>query len=199
MIALELMFVLGLVVVFLFCVWAVVYTGVWARKHGRRPFVWRAVVGFIIYLLFAWDQVPTLLVSEYYCATKAGLRVYESPNQWIADNPGVELNLVWKEGGRIENISANEKIEELNQRLILKSSVSRSSYLPVGLVVMSVVDRKDSKILMEHVTVSSGYGMWANLDDWRKLKIWVSGRVCGDSFGKALSLKEQYKKIGREG
>ena len=91
MIALELMFVLGLVAVFLLCVWAVVYTGVWARKRGRRTWIWRSLVGFALYLIFAWEQIPTLVVGEYLCSEYSGLKVYEVPYPKIDTTSGFGL------------------------------------------------------------------------------------------------------------
>lgn len=61
----------------------------WAKKRGRRGWMWGGVAAFFMYNLVFWDWIPTVVMHKYYCATKAGLWVYKTPEQWAKENPGV--------------------------------------------------------------------------------------------------------------
>ncbi|MBW8457794.1 MAG: hypothetical protein K0M58_05055 [Thiobacillus sp.] len=61
----------------------------WAKKRGRRGWVWGGVAAFAMYNLVFWDLIPTLAMHKYYCATEAGFWVYKTPEQWVKANPGV--------------------------------------------------------------------------------------------------------------
>lgn len=61
----------------------------WAKKRGRRGWVWGGVAAFAMYNLVFWDLIPTLVMHRYYCATEAGFWVYKTPEQWVKENPGV--------------------------------------------------------------------------------------------------------------
>lgn len=82
--------VLFFIALYLLITWGVVRLAVrWARRHGRRGWVWGGVAALAMYNLMFWDLIPTLLIHKYYCATEAGLWVYKAPEEWVKENPGV--------------------------------------------------------------------------------------------------------------
>jgi hypothetical protein len=61
----------------------------WARRNGRDPRRWGWGAALVMYLIPFWDLIPTLVMHQYRCATEAGFWVYKTPEQWVAENPGV--------------------------------------------------------------------------------------------------------------
>ncbi len=90
---------LGLVVLFVIGIYLAISALVvwlatrWAKKRGRRGWVWGGVAAFAMYNLVFWDLIPTLAMHKYYCATEAGFWVYKTPEQWVKENPGVAETL----------------------------------------------------------------------------------------------------------
>lgn len=71
-------------------IWLVVRFAVrWAKRRGRRGWVWGSAAALAMYHLMFWDLIPTLLIHRYYCATEAGFWVYKTPEEWVKENPGV--------------------------------------------------------------------------------------------------------------
>lgn len=86
---------LGLVVLFVIGAYLIISALVvwlaarWAKKLGRRGWVWGGLAAFAMYNLVFWDLIPTLAMHKYYCATEAGFWVYKTPERWTKENPGV--------------------------------------------------------------------------------------------------------------
>lgn len=196
MFEMELLIGFGIIGIFLLCVAAVIYAGAWARKRGRRPWVWRMIVGGALYLALAWDQIPTFLIGEYYCSTQAGLVVNETPRQWLYRNiqSGNSAVMNFYERSSAEDV----KIEDLNPRMFAKIEVKKVRMIPVWVTSMSVIDKKDYKVLMAHKLVAAGYYRRPEYNDWKNLKLWVLGPVCWAGFSESISLKEEYRKVGKE-
>jgi hypothetical protein len=83
---------LGLVVLFVIGVYLAVSALVvllaarWAKKRGRRGWVWGGLAALAMYNLVFWDLIPTLTMHKYYCATEAGFWVYKTPEQWVREH-----------------------------------------------------------------------------------------------------------------
>lgn len=91
MLGLVVLFVIGLyLAISALVVWLAAR---WAKKRGRRGWVWGGVAAFALYNLVFWDLIPTLVMHKYYCATEAGFWVYKTPEQWVKENPGVAETL----------------------------------------------------------------------------------------------------------
>ncbi len=84
----------------------------WAKKRGRRGWVWGGVAALVMYNLVFWDWIPTVAMHKYYCATEAGFWVYKTPEQWAKENPGVLETL---EPWPASKVYGKDKVEfELN-------------------------------------------------------------------------------------
>ena len=55
---------------------------IYARKQGRRAWVWGLVTAVVMYNLVFWDWIPTVATHQYYCATEAGFWTYKTVDQW---------------------------------------------------------------------------------------------------------------------
>jgi hypothetical protein len=84
MLGLAVLFFIGLyLLITLAAVW---FAARWARKRGRRSWVWGGVAALVMYHLMFWDLIPALLLHKYYCSTEAGFWVYKTPEQWVEEN-----------------------------------------------------------------------------------------------------------------
>lgn len=71
----------------------VVSSGRWARRRGRRVWLWGGVAAFVMYNLAFWDLIPTVVAHRYYCATEAGYWVYVPPEVWLRQNHAIVATL----------------------------------------------------------------------------------------------------------
>lgn len=60
-----------------------------ARKRKIKGWKLGVPAGLCMYLIVFWDYLPTVLMHKYYCATEAGFWMYQTPEEWSVDNPGV--------------------------------------------------------------------------------------------------------------
>ena len=69
----------GLAVIGAFVLYAVVSlvvvlaTASFAKKRGKRAWLWGLGAAFVMYNLVFWDWLPTVYVHKYYCEKEAGL------------------------------------------------------------------------------------------------------------------------------
>ena len=97
------------------CYWLVRFT---ARKVSTHRYIWGLLV-FLIYNgpLIYYVVIPGV-VKQVLCSTDAGFWLYKTPEQWIAENPGVAETLI--SDGEQENRKIgeghSERIFHLNQR-----------------------------------------------------------------------------------
>ena len=57
-----------------------------ARRRGVAGWKWGLPILIIMYLLVAWDQIPTLVKHKYYCMKHAEFIVYKTLENWEIDN-----------------------------------------------------------------------------------------------------------------
>lgn len=126
----------------------------WARKHGRRGWVWGGVAALGMYHLMFWDLIPTLLIHKYYCATEAGFWVYKTPEQWINENPGV-----------LETLSVSHLPEEYKVKSeMLKAGGNTWYQLPDGTKLRASYFRRPyiDGVKLDHVSVDTPDGWYGN-------------------------------------
>jgi hypothetical protein len=199
MIMLELILVACVVLYLALSVWVVVLAGKWAKKRGRRRWPWCTAAGLFMYLLVAWEQIPTFVVGRYYCATQAGLTVYKTPEQWLAENPGVAEVLTWQKVSPSKSIGVGERDVFLNQRLIWSTRRSLNKLIPVNISTREIFDRENKEILVRQVTVSTGYKKRGEMGaEWNVLKILAGDLLCDAGYSNFLALVTDYAEIGRE-
>lgn len=130
----------------------------WAKRKGRKPVRWGIFAGLVMYHLVFWDFIPTLVVYKYYCATKAGLFVYKTPEQWRVDNPGVAETLTWRERSKHYEAPDIALGFQLNERIvwIIKKRTATCSFIPVGINEQVIIDLVSHKTLVKFIGVSTG-------------------------------------------
>lgn len=195
---------IGLIVVVSFTLYLILTLGVirfagsWASRRGRRKWPWCTAAGFFMYLLIAWDQIPTFLVTEYYCATQAGLTVYKTPEQWKLENPGVAETLTWSNDSPSKAVGRWGEDISINERMVWSIRQDGLEYLPVGIYNQEIRDIKNGAILARDVSVGAGYDKWLDYNGFQKLKFWIGGQGCNSGHGDFLSIKGKFKRLGRE-
>lgn len=188
----------GLVVVAVIAVYLVVSLMVvlwarsWARKRSFSPTKAGWLAALVMYLLVAWEQVPTYVVHKFLCVTKAGLRVYVTPEQWDKENPGAFDKLVFtNERSKSEKLPAGKTRRYKTSRLVWDVSHNKIPLLPIRIHEYSVTDLPTDRILAESVAISSGYKSIGvgGANSW---KVWVGTDRCGPHIGKELDLYRDY-------
>jgi hypothetical protein len=141
-------------------IWLVVR---WAKKCGRRGWVWGGVAAFAMYNLVFWDWIPTVAMHKYYCSTEAGFWVYKTPEQWVKENPGVMETLRPYPRSKIYG---NEKLTfEFNGGTVTQYNErfgywSKSSANLHGLLLdqheSGIIDAKTKALLVRYINFRSG-------------------------------------------
>lgn len=192
-----------LLITFLFTVQAVKL----ARRRGLAGWKWGLPVFLVMFLLVFWDWIPTVAVHNYYCAKYAGLTVHATPDEWVAENPGVEENLTWVESA--DRFDANGQVTYiLNERLNLISSWVKLP-LSMSMKVQQIVDQGTGDIVAERKDVFAGVQpIGLGIRSIRDLKIWLSPyKTCVNrkeidkwvDEGKTFpQIAAEFKRIGRK-
>ena len=167
----------------------------WARKRSFSPARAGWLAALLMYLLVAWEQIPTYVVHKFLCATEVGYWVYKTPSQWKIENPGVAGTL---RPGK-ENV-ARHRLRDggtgaiLNERFVEESRTFKFPLLPVATVHDVVVDRLTDEVMAQSVTVSSGYGSWTT-GGWNSWKFWVGADTCWPENSRIRSDIREFKYI----
>jgi hypothetical protein len=164
----------------------------WAKRRGRGPVRWGIFAGLVMYHLVFCDFIPTLVVYKYYCATKAGLFVYKTPDQWKAENPGVAETLTWREMSPDYKPPGVRFGLRLNERIVLINKATRSSVVPVGVSEDLIVDLKNNEILVRLVDVGSGRAQQY------LTRFWTHFGPCLQDHKEFGRYWTAYKEMGRE-
>ena len=148
----------------------------WAKKRGRRGWVWGGVAAFAMYNLVFWDLIPTLLMHKYYCSTQAGFWVYKTPEQWVKENPGVLEKLPAYDDGRSQELGPTHTSYPLNQRISWQHRVA-PAFLGIGKFEEILVDEKNGEVLAKEIYFRAGRCLGAprRLADF---KFWVAHCKC---------------------
>jgi hypothetical protein len=176
----------------------IVLVGKWAKKRGRRRWPWCTTAGVAMYLLIAWDQVPTYVAGKYYCASQSGLSIYKEPEQWLRENPGASGKLTWQKIPQQKDIEGRGFDLYTNQGFTWSVRFDSLKIIPVNFQRHEVIDRSHGNVLVRYVGVTTGYDTKYQYKGWKKLKFWVGGIVCRDKFSDFLRLENIYNSIGKE-
>lgn len=187
---------IGLMVLLFFAIylavsfWITKLAAAWAKKNGRRSWLWGGLAAFLMYNLVFWDFIPTLVAHNYYCETEAGFRVFKTPEQWRRDNPGIAAEEVKPLGKSLHEMpyrplhaGSTKVVLKINNRIYLDSNYEKNiiAILPVHRLTSFVADARDEQRLAMLVTYQSGYGNPMTGGDLRGLKRWLSRNNCSNS------------------
>lgn len=156
----------------------------YARKNGKRAWLWGSGVALVMYLIPFWDWMPTVAMHRYYCATEAGFWVYKTPEQWMKENPGVMETLVANKGWpsrHEERDDGREKvvIQIYNERFnVVENKKDVSSLLPIIRVEEHLIDVQKNEVLGRLVVFGSGNSVKNTVGPPGPLKFWLHNAYC---------------------
>lgn len=155
-----------------------------ARKHGRRGWVWGLFAAFVMYNLVFWDWIPTVVTHQYYCAKESGFWVYKTLDQWRLENPGVMERLVAnkvsiKSTGDDENHTDTQVLNQRFQWVTEKQKLI--PYLPIYRWQSQVVDTNNGAVISRWIDFSRGKGR-----DY--LKFWLNADSCPNGISNRNNL-----------
>ncbi len=171
MILLPLFFLLYLLI----WVGLVVGVGIISWRFSKSIGVTAITVVIAFFVMF-WpafgDYFPTVNAHKQYCEKEAGFKIYVTPEQWIAENPGVLETLV-----PYVKFTPHEHLSLGNARFGMRAETYQTSNPAVRKEIESLVDIKTKKILSQTINFSRGYWYYQP-QDWRAFKIWLDERSC---------------------
>ncbi|QTS88790.1 hypothetical protein JLK41_11780 [Ectopseudomonas khazarica] len=144
-----------------------------------------------MYLLVAYEQIPTFLIGRYYCATQAGITVYKTPDQWLAENSGPGGAIVW------QRTPPQLADNVLNPRLVHSVRRDLMSIIPVNIITQEIRDAYSGEVLVREVAVSTGYDKRGGMGALA-FKIWAGNFLCSPGYSSFLAIKKKYREIGKE-
>jgi hypothetical protein len=189
----ELIIVGAFALYILLSIGAVLLAGWWAKKRGRRRWPWCTAVGVILYLVAAWELIPTYVVAEYYCR-QAGLVVYKTPDQWRAENPGVAETLTWESPSPKIQEGQWKGCKQLNERFVSCPHGREFWPLPVHVIEDKIVDTLSGEVMVHSSYVYAGYSLTKNI-----LRFYVGERRCPPKDGTGFPTAEMvFRKIEKK-
>ena len=144
-----------LVAILLGFVIAILFGVAYAKRHGKRAWLWAMLAFLVVFLPIFWDWIPTVVAHKYYCATEAGFWVYKTPEQWMKENPGVMETLVVNKSPALVSHEGNQDswidAEMLNQRIKMVSKRNGPLFLYRWRWEGEWVDSKNNEVLARYV------------------------------------------------
>lgn len=147
----------------------------WARRNGRRGWLWGGVAAFAMYNLVFWDWIPTVALHKYYCATEAGFWVYKTPEQWAKENPDKAGRLPLLRPQPVRRIPGGWVIYQINDRVSLEVLQTEPTHA-IGRTERLLRDSKNGEILAKDTAFTIGAGKASfhsggGLEGWRRFAV----------------------------
>lgn len=169
-------FVFGVTILYLLITLFLIRIGVHtARQHGNPGWKGGVKVLIVMYLLMFWDFIPMQLAHRYYCASEGGFTVYQTLEQWKAENPGVAetleplTNAPWITEG-------NKTRVPLNQRFVWDTYTTRE-FMEIRKRDEQIVDTKTGDVLARYVDFDDGMSP-RTPKRFRDFKFWLVTGGC---------------------
>jgi len=142
-----------------------------------------------------------LFLHQYLCATKHGMWIYKTVDEWKRENPGVAENLVANDSIVHTNVEGSARGYMLNDRFSweIKHREYPAPFLPVSTREEYIMDNESREIVGRYVRVSSGYGspmVGGALNSW---KTWLKMPSCNSDYKKFSAFNTEIKYIGGRG
>ncbi len=185
----------GYLIYLIFSIFMVAVVVRWAKRRGRRIFLWGLLTVLVMYHIPFWDIIPTLVVYKHYCKTKSGFWVYKTPEQWKVENPGVAETLTWSKRAQFYNTPNITQGYRLNERIVWVIIDHRTPIIPVTVEEELFIDVKTDEPLVRRVQIYSGRN-YRNIIDY--VKGWA--RKSQDPINPQVfnTLLNEYKTLGKE-
>lgn len=156
----------------------------YARKNGKRPWLWGLCAALTMFMIPFWDWIPTVAMHRYYCATEAGFWVYKTPEQWATENPGAMMSLMANKDWPTKHEERDDGHERIvtqlyNERFnVIENIRDVSSWLPIIRVEESLIDLQKNEILGRLVVFGAGNSVKNAAGPQGPLKFWLHNPYC---------------------
>lgn len=195
---------IGLVYLFAFAVYlAISYFVVravmrWARKTGRSTKKWGWGAAIAMYLLVFWDFLPTLVLHKGLCATRPEVRIYKTAEQWNVEHGTEPAPTALQPGKHFSKDINGASVVLLNSRF--GDRIQTDTYWPISTRVNreQIFDIVDNRVVIERISVHSGYGDIGNTSDWRAMKVWLAIDACTPPAPDFYREMEQFRMLAKE-
>lgn len=179
---------------------AVKYT----QRRFSRGWVGGFFAGLVMCGLVFWDAIPTWYTHYHLCATEAGLKVYQTPEEWAEKNPegyqkarAATQRVVAKRSNNSSEIIHNWTEYASGLELETYNSRRRNYAFNTGIVWERVSDKVTGEVLFEVIDFHSGAGtksLAIGASSLADYKFWtVTGR-CARAYP---SLSDRFKYNGK--
>ena len=193
---LGLVVVTGFILYFWLLYWVTRRAYLWAIQRGHTK-LRSAMVGFfgflLIYLPIFWDFLPLLVMKQYYCAKDGGFTLYQSPEQWISENPDRARNTFFYK--RVQPIDKN------GFRAIGNHFVSRAATTTVvggwlNKYEYEYIDIEKNRVMFIERSYLSKRGFSVSEISLEKYKFWLNMGQCKDESALVIKYTKAFKSIG---
>lgn len=190
MMGLLVLIVLGLYLAL--SVWLVVRISAFTKKHFRIGWPFGVLVGLIMYNLVFWDAIPTWYTHHHLCSTEAGLKVYQTPEDWAKVNPE-RYQQALAAAGRAATERSEDSSTARHAWVESTLGLEHEFYWPrernyafhTGIEVERFVDKVTGKVLFEIIDFNSAAGtksLAVGANDFADYKFWTVTGSCQRAY-----------------
>jgi len=201
---------LGLLVIAVLLVYLAVsfivikYSVLFVRCHFGNGWIGGVLAAFVMYNLVFWDAIPIWYTHYSLCAKEAGLMVYQTPEEWVNENPGRYLE-VRASAGWVPIIRSENTPAATHQWVEFALGLEYESYrqwdqgyaFRTGLSRKRVIDKVTGKVMFEVVDFSSSAGkgsIASGANNFSDYKFWTDTGLCQRAYPGVM---DKFKHHGR--
>lgn len=186
---LAVIFLLLIIVYLLIALKLIFFARNFAKRRFNKGWLGALLATLVMYNLVFWDWLPVVLMHKHYCETDAGFWVYQTPEQWLKNNPQLSKQEWYSEAKkkREELISGYEHYsnrEWLSKYVYLEYERHRHFAHAISRHEQKLIDARTGQILSKSIEYVRGGSSFPNsaagLTDY---KFWLAfGKShCGES------------------
>lgn len=177
----------------------------YAQRRFGRAWVGGVFAGLVMYNLVFWDAIPTWYTHHRLCSTEAGLKVYQTPEDWAKENPeryqkGRAANKRVIAKYRNDSSEADHSFIEYPSGLVFEYYNSRQKSYAFNTDIRRerVTDKITGKILFEEVEFYSRSGKNSLADganSFADYKFWTVTGKCAPGYPRGVG-RFEYNGMG---
>lgn len=193
-----------LVVYLALSVYVVMRSVSYAQRRFGRGWVGGILSGLVMYNLVFWDAIPTRYTHHHLCTTEAGLKVYQTPEEWAKENPERYQQALAAAGRKLSRRSGDspEAIHSWVEYTLgfereFYHQFERSYAFNTGVSRERVIDKFTGKVLFETLDFHSSAGrnsLAVGANSFADYKFWTVTGNCKRAYP---SVAERFKYKGR--
>lgn len=193
---LALVYVFFLLLYVAFSVVVVIAVGRWAAKRGKVRWKWMTGAAAVMWLIVFWDWIPTVLLHRHLCNTWAGVTIYKTPEQWLAENKDKPREPL-KDAKSLTQGNNSFVVALPGERLAIESVGYWYSPLTIRAATTTTIDRVNGTKLVEERSVGAGNPGPDSIGQWRRYFIWLNLEECKPGAEEYLRTDKQLREAAK--